>query len=68
MSRLSGALNGVRVFLEEVGTELKKSAWPTWPELSESTVVILVSVILLGIFAGLCDVILAGLIRLLVRG
>lgn len=45
-------------FVNEVGLELKKSAWPTRQELIESTFVVIVSVVLLGVFIGFSDVIL----------
>ncbi|MBI2442029.1 MAG: preprotein translocase subunit SecE [Lentisphaerae bacterium] len=52
-------------FVGEVGVELKKSAWPTRSELQESTLVVIVSVILLGAFVGLGDLILMRVLRLI---
>ena len=40
----------VRQFLMDVREELKKCTWPTWQELRESTVVVAVSVLMLGLF------------------
>lgn len=51
-------------FIAEVGVELKKSTWPTRPELVESTVVVILSVVLLAIFIGISDYVLMRLMRL----
>ncbi len=48
MGKVSGAIEAVKVFVGEVKTELKKSAWPTRQELFESTVVVIISVIMGG--------------------
>ncbi len=53
-------------FISEVGEELKKSAWPTRPELLESTVMVIVSVIMLAVFVGICDVVLMRLLKLII--
>jgi len=53
-------------FISEVGVELKKSAWPTRPELIESTVVVIASVVILAIFVGICDLILMRLLKLII--
>lgn len=55
-------------FVKDVGVELKKSEWPTRQELTGSTVVVIVSVILLGIFIGLSDFVLIKVLKLLVKG
>ena len=52
-------------FINEVGLELKKSAWPTRAELQESTLVVIMSVIVLGAFVGLSDLILMRVLRLI---
>lgn len=55
----------VASFFNEVGVELKKSAWPTRAELQESTLVVIVSVVLLGAFVGLGDLILLRVLNLI---
>ena len=50
-------------FFNEVGVELKKSAWPTRSELMESTVVVILSVVALGLFVGVSDFVLMKLLR-----
>lgn len=65
-------MNKIRVFIvklagfiNEVGLELKKSAWPTRAELQESTLVVIMSVIMLGVFVGLSDMILMRVLHLI---
>jgi len=52
-------------FINEVGIELKKSTWPTRTELQESTLVVIMSVIVLGTFVGLSDLILMRVLHLI---
>ena len=66
MSKITESIGGVRGFFGEVSAELKKCAWPTRPELFVSTVVVVLSVGLLGGFVALCDVVLRELIRLVI--
>ena len=44
------------VYIQETREELKKCSWPTWQELKGSTVVIAVSIALLGAFVLVADV------------
>lgn len=67
MSAIQRQADRLKRFLSEVGVELKKCAWPTRSELVESTGVVIVSVVILAIFVGLCDVVLAYFLGLLVR-
>lgn len=60
-------LRAARDFLADVRAEMRKSSWPTRHELVESTVVLVVSVILFSVFVGLSDVILARLIGVVVQ-
>ena len=53
-------------FVGEVQTELKKSAWPTWSQLWDSTVVIIVVTLVLSFYIGIADIILLRIVRLLV--
>ena len=63
MSKLTESINGIRRFVGEVNAELKKSAWPTRPELFDSTVVVIISVALRGGFVAVCDLVLRQLVR-----
>ena len=50
---------GVGQFLREVYEELRKVVWPTWPELYRYTLVVIVTVAILGGFIGGVDYFLA---------
>ena len=55
----------MRDFLVEVAAELKKSSWPTRKELVDSTLVVIVTVLILGIFVALADVVFLRIIAFL---
>ena len=57
----------VRNFLNEVGSELKKSSWPTRKELMDSTLVVMVTVLVLGLFVAAADVIFLRIIGFLTK-
>ena len=54
-------------FISEVKTELKKVSWPTRDELISSTIVVLVTVGILSVYVGVCDLIFSRIINLLIR-
>ena len=54
-------------FVNEVKSELKKVSWPTRDELIASTTVVLISVAILSIFVGICDLIFSRTINLMIR-
>jgi preprotein translocase subunit SecE len=66
MKRIAERIAGVGTFLGEVRTEMYKSSWPDRGELFESTVVVIVSVVLLAVFIGLSDTVLAWLVQTMV--
>lgn len=66
MSSVTGVATGIKTFFDEVIVELKKSSWPSRSELGESTVVIILTVIALGVFVATTDVIIEKLISVLV--
>lgn len=45
--------------------ELKKCSWPTWDELKGSTVVVTISIALMGLFTYVVDLIFYYLVRLI---
>jgi preprotein translocase subunit SecE len=59
-------IDKISVFITEVGVELKKSAWPTRSELIESTIVVIISVVILAVFVGICDLFLMRILKLIV--
>jgi preprotein translocase subunit SecE len=67
MNKIKQMVTGLRNFLEEVRAELKKCSWPARPELVESTVVVIVSVLIVAVFVGASDIILMGVLRMVVR-
>ena len=64
MGKLQDAIGGVKAFLAEVGTETKKATWPGREELIESTMVVIVSVLMMSVYVGLCDKVLLTLLKL----
>jgi preprotein translocase subunit SecE len=63
MKKIFGIFGGLKHFATEVKVELTKCAWPTWAELRQSTVVVIISVFILGFFVGFSDIILMKIIR-----
>lgn len=57
---------GLKVFLGEVQTELKKSTWPTRKELMDSTVVVTMSVIIFAAFVAASDGLFIWILQMLV--
>ena len=57
----------VRDFLTEVTAELKKSSWPTRKELIDSTMVVIITVLILGIFVALADLVFLRIIAFLTK-
>ena len=58
-------MQNVKMFLESVKIELGKVTWPTRKETMATTGVVLVIIVLISIYLGLCDVVLAKLMRLI---
>jgi preprotein translocase subunit SecE len=54
---------GIGQFLREVFDELRKVVWPTWGELYRYTLVVIVTVIILGVFIGGTDYLLGAISR-----
>lgn len=57
MNKLNQGVGNLKTFLGEVKVELFKCTWPTRKELFGQSLVVIVSVIILGAFVGLCDVV-----------
>ena len=53
-----GQIQRLSVYVQETREELKKCSWPTWIELRGSTILIIVTVALLGVFVVIVDQIL----------
>jgi preprotein translocase subunit SecE len=52
---MKNPFRSTRIFLGEMLDELKKASWPTWTELRQSTVVVLIACVLLGLFTSIAD-------------
>jgi len=52
-------------FFKEIKIEMSKVAWPSKSELIGSTSVVIVSLAILSIFIGVCDVILSKIVNLI---
>jgi preprotein translocase subunit SecE len=53
-----GQIRRFAVYIQETREELKKCTWPTWDELKGSTVLISLTIVLLGLFTVAVDGIL----------
>jgi preprotein translocase subunit SecE len=60
-------MNKIAKFINEVKLELKKVSWSTRRELINSTVVVIMSVIILAIFIGICDLAWSNIINFVLR-
>jgi preprotein translocase SecE subunit len=67
MNKLTEGVVSLKTFLEEVKVELLKCTWPTRKELFGQSLVVVISVIILGAFVGLCDVVNMNLLRFIIR-
>jgi preprotein translocase subunit SecE len=67
MNKLTEGVHSLKTFLEEVKVELQKCTWPTRKELFGQSLVVVISVIILGAFVGLCDVVNMNLLRFIIR-
>jgi preprotein translocase subunit SecE len=52
---MKNPFRSVRIFTGEMIAELKKATWPTRVELRDSTLVVIVAILILGIFTTIAD-------------
>lgn len=57
----------VRTFFSEVRIELGKLTWPTREELLGSTAVVLMTMLILSVFIGVCDFVFTFIMQLILR-
>lgn len=57
--------NKVVMFIKDVKLEMSKVAWPTKDELIGSTIIVIVSLAMLSVFIGVCDLVLSNIINVL---
>jgi len=63
-----GHLMRLSNYVRETWAEMEKCAWPTWAELKGSTIVVLISILLLGGFTVLADASFLFLVNLITPG
>ncbi len=52
---MKNPFRSTRIFFVEMVDELKKATWPTRKELFDSTIVVIVAAVILGIFTSISD-------------
>ena len=63
-----GALTRVREFVQEVLAEFRKVTWPSRQELVNSTVVVIAVTVVLSLFLGGVDIVLARVVEWVLSG
>ncbi len=63
-----GHLQRLSNYVLETKEELRKCTWPSWDELRGSTVVVMISIALLGTFTVVVDLALTMMVRMLLTG
>lgn len=56
-----------KIFLNDVKAELKKVTWPARKETISTSWVVIVIILLISIYLGLCDFILVKLLRVIIH-
>jgi preprotein translocase subunit SecE len=52
---MKNPFQSTRIFVSEMVGELQKASWPTRTELRDSTIVVIMAIILLGLFTSISD-------------
>jgi preprotein translocase subunit SecE len=52
---MKNPFRSTRIFLGEMVGELQKASWPTRTELRDSTIVVVVAAVILGVFTAISD-------------
>ena len=52
---MKNPFQSTRIFVGEMVGELQKASWPTRTELRDSTIVVILAIVLLGIFTSISD-------------
>ncbi len=64
---MASIVTRTRDYTEEVVEELKKVTWPDWPQLKNSTFVVLVFTILVALIIFLMDVVVRNVMQLIIN-
>jgi len=62
-----GQIKRFAAYVQETKEELKKCTWPTWDELRGSTMVVMISILLMGLFTVVVDFFLAMVVKAMVQ-
>ncbi len=52
---MANPFRSARIFFGELVAELQKASWPTREELKDSTIVVIIACLLLGLFTSIAD-------------
>lgn len=66
-NRIVDVFNKIGQFLNEVKLELGKVSWCTRAELKDSTVIVLVSILILAVIVGIFDFFMSKLISMVIK-
>ena len=66
MERNMSIFARIRTFIEETMEEMRKSSWPTRDQLLESTLLVIVTMILVSVFVWVIDQVLSKIITFLI--
>jgi preprotein translocase subunit SecE len=58
-----GAFLRLSTYVSETMEELRKCSWPTWDELTGSTLVVIIAVGILGLFTYVVDLVVGSLLQ-----
>ncbi len=61
---MKNPFRSIRTFYSETMAELFKATWPTWSELRENTIVVIISIAIMGLFIAVADFSLANVVNL----
>jgi preprotein translocase subunit SecE len=64
---MANPFRSIRIFTSELVGELQKASWPTKAELKDSTIVVIVAVVLLGVFTSVSDFALLSVVDLVTQ-
>ena len=60
---MANPIRRIKSFYQAVVSELGKCTWPTWEELYESTVVVIVSALMVSVFVFVVDIMVRTVVR-----
>jgi preprotein translocase subunit SecE len=61
-----GYLQRFADYVQQTKEELRKCTWPTWEELKGSTVLVMISVVLMGVFTTVVDVVVITIVQAII--